>query len=399
MGKTESKKFQLIAKTSFGFEEILAGELKALGATSIEQTTRAVLFEGDQKLMYEANLHSRVALRILKSVGSFPCEDEQGLYDGIRTIDWSQFLDPEDTMAVDAVVNQSNLTHSLYIAQKAKDGIVDQFRNRSGRRPNVDLSKPSVRVHIHLVKNIASISLDSSGESLHRRGYRKMQGEAPLNETLAAGMIMLSGWDTQSPLLDVMCGSGTILIEAALIARRVPPGIFRQEFGFERWKDFDDALWNSIIDEAKEKVLDKPGFRITGIDKSAQIIRDAKENASLARLGGNIDFHTMSFEDYTPDVKSGIIITNPPYGGRISSADLFQLYKNLGDQMKKKYSGWTAWVLTANKEAAKYIGLKPSRKIPLFNGSLECRFLKYDLYKGTKRVKSETSDGEEDDIE
>jgi len=394
LGKGSTKKYQLIAKTSFGFEELLAAELESLGAENIQQTTRAVLFDGDQKLMYEANLHSRVALRILKSIGSFPCANEQALYDGVRTIEWTQFLDPDDTLAVDAVVNQSFLTHSLYVAQKTKDGIVDQFRNRLGRRPNVDLAKPSVRVHIHLVKDIASVSLDSSGESLHRRGYRKMQGEAPLNETLAAGMLMLSGWDTQSPLLDLMCGSGTILIEAALLARRIAPGLFRQEFGFERWKDFDDELWTKIVEDARKNILDKPGFRITGVDKSAQIIRDAKENASLARLGGNIDFHTMNFEDYSPDAKSGMIISNPPYGGRISSNDLFQLYKNIGDQLKKKYSGWTAWILTANKEAAKYIGLKPSRKIPLFNGSLECRFLKYELYKGTRKIKEAESEDE-----
>ena len=377
----------MLAKTTFGFEDILAQELESMGATNILKVTRAVTFDGDDELMYKANLWSRVALRILKPIKSFPAGSEQELYDEVKKIDWSEYMGVDDTLAIDGVVSNSVLNHSLYVALKTKDAIVDQFRDKLGKRPSVDTAHPTVRINVHISKDVGSISLDSSGESLHKRGYRGQTGEAPINETLAAGMVMLSGWDKKSPLIDFMCGSGTILIEAALMAKNIAPGIFRNEFGFERWSNFNNEIWEKIREEAKAGELNKIDFPLIGIEKSHQTLKTAKDNAGNARLADYIRFHAMPFEDYTPDVNSGTVIINPPYGGRITDDDLFLLYKNIGDQLKKKYKGFTAWLLTANKEAAKNIGLKPSRKIELYNGSLECRFLKYELYEGSKKGK------------
>ena len=381
------EKFKLIAKTTFGFEDLLAEELESFGATNILKVTRAVTCDGDNEVMYKANLLSRVALRILKPIRSFPAGSEQELYDEVRKIAWDEFLGTDETLAVDGVISNSTMTHSLYIALKTKDAIVDQFRDKKGSRPSVDTAHPKIRINIHISKDVATISLDSSGNSLHKRGYRNQTGEAPINETLAAGMVMLSGWDRKSPLVDFMCGSGTILIEAALMAKNIAPGIFRNEFGFERWNDFNSDLWEKIRDEAKSVELEKLDFPITGIEKSSITMKMAKENVSNARLADNIKLQAMSFDDYVPDVNNGTIIINPPYGGRITDDDLFLLYKTIGDQLKKKYKGYSAWVLTANKEAAKNIGLKPSRKIELYNGSLECRFLNYKMYEGSKKGK------------
>jgi len=389
---------KLLAKTSFGFEELLADELLAIGASNIQRLTRAVSFEGNEEVMYKANLWSRVALRILKPIASFPAGSEQALYDGIKTIDWSEFLTADETLAVDGVVSHSTLNHSLYVALKTKDAIVDQFRDRDGKRPSVDTAHPKIRIHVHISKDVASVSLDSSGDSLHKRGYRNQTGEAPLNETLAAGMIKLSGWNRQSPLLDLMCGSGTILIEGALMAKNIAPGIFRNEFGFERWNDFDSELWDQVREEAKGAELNKIEFPIIGVEKSFQTMKMAKTNASNARQADSIDFYGMSFDDYVPEVKEGTIIINPPYGGRLNEDDLFRLYQDIGNQLKKKYKGFTAWILTANKEAAKNIGLKPSRKIEIYNGSLECRFLRFDLYEGSKKGKYLSKQGEENQI-
>lgn len=379
-------KFKMLAKTSFGFEDLLIKELQEIGAESCVKATRAVHFEGDQSVMYKANLHSRLALRILKPIKTFPATNEKQLYDEVRKIDWSTYMRVTDTLAVDAVTSHSNLTHSLYVSLKTKDAIVDQFRDQTGERPSVDLRFPTLRINVHLHDNKASLSLDSSGDSLHKRGYREQQGEAPLNETLAAGMVLLSGWDQKSPLTDFMCGSGTIVIEAAMIARKIAPGKFRREFGFERWKDYDDQLWKTLLSESVKAELPSLTFRITGIDRSRQAISYSRDNARAAGVINDIDFNMMRFEDYTPEIPEQTIITNPPYGGRITDDDLFSLYKGIGDKLKGSFPGSTAWVLTANKEASKKIGLHPSAKVPLFNGALECRMLKYDLYKGSKKA-------------
>jgi len=379
--------FRLLAKTSFGFEELLIEELNSLGVTKAEKGVRAVMFEGDHALMYKVNLWSRLALRILKPIASFPAAGEQQLYDEVKKIDWSEYMSENDTLAVDGVVSNSVLNHSLYVALKTKDAIVDQFREKTGKRPSVDINHPSLRINVHISRDQATVSLDSSGYSLHKRGYRNQTGEAPLNETLAAGMVMLSGWDKQSPLVDLMCGSGTILIEAALLARNIAPGIFRNEFGFERWRDFNSELWEQIREDAKAGELDKLNFSLYGTEKSGQVLKIAKENATNARVGDNLRLNAMSFDEFTPPDEKGTVIINPPYGGRITEDDLFTLYSTIGDQLKKKFKGYSAWLLTANKEAAKHIGLKPSRKIELYNGSLECRFLKFELYEGSKKGK------------
>lgn len=385
----------MLAKTSFGFEELLIEELKSIGATDIKKGTRAVFFSGTLETMYAANLHSRVALRILKPVTSFRAANENQLYEEVKKIDWSEFLDADGTIAVDAVTVKSALTHSLYISLKTKDAIVDQFRDKTGIRPNVDLRFPKVRINVHLSDNVATISLDSSGESLHRRGYRAQQGEAPLNETLAAGMVMLSGWDRQSPFTDMMCGSGTILIEAALLARNIAPGIFKKEFGFERWNDFDADLWNLIRERAKSAEKKSLEFEITGIDRSHQMIKLAGQNAAEAGVADDIKFHAQSFEHYTPSISQQTIVSNPPYGGRITDDDLFELYRQIGSQLKKKYEGSVAWILTANKDAAKHIGLHASRKIQLYNGALECRYLKFELYQGSRKASKQEKNTDE----
>jgi putative N6-adenine-specific DNA methylase len=388
MAHEAMKEFPLVAKTSFGFEDILSEELTALGATEIVKAVRAVSFTGSLETMYRVNLWSRVALRVLRPVKTFPASNETDLYKGIQTIDWSEFMSAQDTLAVDAVTVKSNITHSLYASLKTKDAIVDQFRDKTGVRPDVDLRFPTIRINVHISNNTASVSLDSSGDSLHKRGYRTQQGEAPLNETLAAGMIMLSGWDKKTPLTDIMCGSGTIVIEGAMMARNIAPGLIRNEFGFERWNDFDSELWSKLLSEAKESIQ-KIDFPIVGIDRSKQVLRAAVANAEAAGVENDIEFIGMPFEQYMPDEVARTIITNPPYGGRITDENLFDLYKEIGDQLKKKYTG-TAWILTANRDAAAKIGLHATRKIPLYNGALECRFLKYDLYKGSRKASKQT---------
>ncbi|REJ82419.1 MAG: hypothetical protein DWQ44_12520 [Bacteroidetes bacterium] len=381
--------FNMIAKTSFGFEELLADELKEMGARNIKILTRAVMFEGNQKLMYMANYKSRVALRILKPLGSFPCPDEQSLYEGMKKINWSEYMDAEDTLSIDSVVSRSSITHSLYASQKAKDAIVDQFRNRQGTRPGVDTKHPSLRINLHISGDVANVALDSSGESLHKRGYRKSPGDAPLNETLAAAMVLLSGWDKKSPLVDLMCGSGTILIEAGLIARNIAPGKFRYDYGFQKWKDYSEELFNDVTYSCTKEELNELGFKLTGIDKHISVIRQAEENVKSAGLQNEIDLKHMSFQDFQPDENPGMVICNPPYGGRITSEDLFELYREIGETFKKKFTGGTGWLLTANREASHKIGLRPSRKIPLFNGALECRFMKFEMYSGSKKLKKQ----------
>ena len=375
----------LVAKTSSGLEDLLVNEVIANGGREARKGIRSVTFKGTEETLYRMNLNSRVALRILKPIGSFPANNEEQLYDGIGRINWGKYMSADDTLAVDAVTVKSNLTHSLYVALKTKDAVVDQFRKSHGRRPDVDLNRPTIRINVHLSGNVASISLDSSGESLHKRGYRMLQGEAPLSETLAAGLILLSAWKQDSPLTDIMCGSGTIVIEAALMARDIAPGLMRNEFGFQRWLDYDAGLWANLVKEARGRIKDKLGFRIAGVDRNRHVIRQARENSEYAGVDEDIDFHEMKFQDYTPAVSEQTLITNPPYGGRITDEDLFDLYKQMGDTFKKRYQGSTAWVLTANRDAAKHIGLHVSAKIPVFNGPLECRLLKFEMYGGSRK--------------
>jgi len=377
----------MIAKTFFGAEDLLATELEAIGALDIQKGTRAVEFTGDLAVMYKANLWCRTALRILKPVFSFPAANEAQLYDEVKKIDWSPYLEVHQTLAIDAVVNYSGLSHTKYISQKAKDAIADQFREKTGERPSVSLDDPDLRIHIHIYKDQASLSFDSSGESLHKRGYRDDTNEAPINESLAAGLILLSGWDRKSNFVDFMCGSGTILIEAALMARNIPPGIFRDGYAFEKWKDFDAGLWRQIVSDAKAQENKTTGFKITGIDRSVQTVHVAKQNVINAGVNDLVEVHQIPFVVYTPSPGQGTVIINPPYGERLVEENIRELYKNIGDYLKKKFGGYQAWILTSNREAAKSIGLHPSRKIQLYNGALECRFLKFELYSGSRKAK------------
>ncbi len=375
-----------IAKTFAGCEELLAMELENFGATNTRMLTRAVEFEGDLRVMYTANLQSRLSLRILKPVYTFEAADEEMLYREIRNINWSEHFSLNQTFAINATLNQSNLTHSLYAALKAKDAIADQFRDACGQRPDVDTEDPDFRIHLHIYENKCALSFDSSGESLHKRGYRDYTNQAPINEALAAALVILSGWDRRMPLADFMCGSGTILIEAAMIALQIAPNKLRQSFGFQKWKDYDAHLWQAIKQEAKDAELKPDGLQLYGSDISAVVLDKARQNIQHAGLSEVIKLKKCSFENFPVPADQGILICNPPYGLRIEPRDIMDMYQRMGDKMKKDFKGWTCWIFTGNLEVAKFIGLRPSRKIPLFNGPIECRLLKFEVYEGSKKA-------------
>ncbi len=377
--------FLMLAKTMTGLEEILANELHEIGATEIEIFNRAVSFKGDTAIMYKANYWCRTALHILKPITSFYIRREEDLYKKIYDIKWEEYLNASGTLAVDAVVNASVMNHSHYAALKTKDAIVDRFRDLTERRPSVDTENPDVRVNIHLFKNLCNVSIDSSGYSLHKRGYRIKTGAAPISEVLAAGIILLSGWDKQSNFIDPMCGSGTIVCEAALIANNIPPGYYRKSFGFEKWKDFDSKLWEDIKTEALSQQTEFEN-EIVGSDISRESIAIALENAKSAKLHKDIIFNVSSFEEQIPPEGGGVMVTNPPYGERIVPEDIIKLYQEIGNGLKKNYKGYNAWIISSDMNTLKFIGLRPTRKITLFNGPLECRLVKFEIYEGSKRT-------------
>ena len=377
-------KYKMVAKTLQGLEQTLADELKALGAENIQLGKRAVLFEGNKHMLYKANIWCRTALKILVNIHSFPTENEQELYDGISKMNWEEYFTVDETLAVEAVLHYSNLNHSMYAALKVKDAIVDQFRTKHDKRPSVDTVAPTVLINVHIVNNICTIALDSSGDSLHKCGYRAANHEAPLNEVLAAGMVLMSGWDKEQPLIDFMCGSATILIEAAMIALNRAPGMLREQFAFERWHDFDKEMLKEIKDVAKFKALKELPTQIIGCDISTKAVDQALENIQYAFLTDFIDIHKMDFQDFQAPEGDLMIISNPPYGERIQTDKLFELYKAIGSTLKQKYTGCSAWILTSNMEAAAQIGLRASSKRSLVNGSLDCKFFRYDMYKGTR---------------
>jgi len=367
------------AKTVAGMEEVLQGELAILGAMNTKILKRAVSFEGDKAMLYRANYCCRTALRILKPILVFPIVKQEDLYDNINKIPWEDYIGNENSIAVDAVNATSVFTNSQYVALKTKDAVVDRFREKTGSRPSVDLDNPDLRINIHLYKEICTVSLDSSGSSLHKRGYRHVTGPAPLNEVLAAGLIQLSGWDKTVPLYDPMCGSGTILIEANMFARNIPSGYFRPVFGFERWIDFDEALWTRIKDEENAKILDK-GVEIYGSDIASRAIATATENVGFTRFQKQIHLEVAAFENTVPKGPTGMIICNPPYDERLQIDDIIAFYKSIGDVLKKKYTGFEAWIISSDLRALKFIGLHPSKKIQVFNGPLECKFVRFSLY-------------------
>jgi putative N6-adenine-specific DNA methylase len=374
---------KLIAKTFHGLEGVLAEELKGIGAQNIKEVNRAVEFEGDKEILYKANLLLRTAIRILHPIHTFTAADDTQLYDGVKAFDWSTLMDVEETLAIDPVVYSEVFTHSKYVALRAKDAIVDQFRDKLGKRPSVDVENPSVRFVIHVAKDKVTMSIDSSGDSLHKRGYRMGNHKAPLNEVLAAGMVLLSGWDKKMPLIDPMCGSGTILMEAVMYARNYPPGLHKKSFGFMTWKDYDESLWNKVLEEAKSKI-EQPRLRIFGSDASIKAIDIARESALGFRFNRDINFSVSSFEKLEPTYPKGMIIMNPPYGERLmKDKDVVDFYRMIGNQLKQTFIGYDAWVITSNKEALKNVGLKPLEKIRLYNGALECGYHKFNIYDGT----------------
>jgi putative N6-adenine-specific DNA methylase len=376
----------MIAKTFFGFEEILAKELQQLGAQEVEIGTRAVSFKGDKGFMYKANLSLRTALKILKPIYYFKATNDQNLYKGIQGIDWSKYIGENQTFVIDTTIHSDNFKHSQFVSQKAKDAIVDQFREKTGQRPSIDKDFPDVRINIHIAKDQVSVALDTSGASLHHRGYRMATNIAPINEVLAAGMLLLSGWEGQGDFIDPMCGSGTILAEAAMIACHIPANINRKEFAFEKWSDWDPDLFATIESSLLNKVREFH-YTIIGYDKAPSAVLKAKDNIKNANLQDYISIHERNFFDTEKTTKGPLhMLFNPPYGERLD-IQMERFYAEIGDTLKKSYPGTNAWFITANLEALKFVGLKPSRKIKLFNGSLEARLVKYEMYEGSKRTK------------
>ena len=388
-----NQEFELIAKTFQGLEEVLAQELTELGASNIEIGRRMVSFTGDKAMMYRANFCLRTAIRILKPIKHFTAKTADEVYEAVKSIEWENYLDNMSSFAVDAVVFSNEFRHSKFVAYKVKDAIVDYFREKTGNRPSVRINNPDVSFNIHVAEDQCTLSLDSSGESLHRRGYRQEQVEAPLNEVLAAGMILMTGWRGECELIDPMCGSGTIPIEAALIARNIAPGVFRKEFGFEKWKDFDQDLFDSIYnDDSQEREFN---HKIYGYDNNPKANEIATHNVKAAGVTKDVILKIQPFQQFEQPAEKSIIITNPPYGERISSGDLLDLYQMIGERLKHAFIGNDAWILSYRDECFDQIGLKPSIKIPLFNGALECQFRKYQLFDGKYKAFRSDNEGEE----
>lgn len=372
---------QYIAKTLQGLENVLAKELETLGAKDIEVLKRAVSFSGDKAMLYAANIYLRTAIKILQPLTTFRADDVQELYDKILAFNWSDVMDVDDTFTIDNTVFSTTFTHSNYAALKMKDALVDHFRNKFGRRPDVNKLDPTYRFNIRIKENEVSIALDSSGESLHKRGYRTETHAAPMSEVQAAGLILLSGWDVNQPLYDPMCGSGTIPIEAALIANQIAPGLIRKTYGFQKWKDYDASLFRQLMVAAAGEVQQRK-LSIIGSDISSRNIVMAIKHATNAMNENSIKFFTKAFEDAEPPRDKGVLIINPPYGERLQPEHIIEFYKTIGNVLKRKYAGFTAWVFSSNAEAAKFIGLKPSEKIKLKNGPLDCLFLKFEIRDG-----------------
>jgi len=371
--------FAYFATTAKGLEKVLADELAALGIAGTRPVSGGVHFNGSRADGYRACLWVRTANRVLQPLASFPCRSAEQLYQGIADIAWEALLTPQMTLAVDANLRNSTLTHSHASALKAKDAIVDRLRTHYGARPDINPTAPDLPINLHLVANQCTVSIDLAGAGLHRRGYRQERTVAPLRETLAAGMLLLSGWDGETPLVDPMCGSGTLAIEAALIATRTAPGLGR-EFAFQKWLDFEAGSWQALRDEAHRLRRPAP-VPIVGADRDPRALKVAQTNAEQTPAAAGIHWVTRSFATLNPPSASGMLIMNPPYGERLKEQeDLTVLYRSIGDTLKQRWTGWTAWLLTGNPEAAKQVGLKATRRIPLYNGPLDCRLLRYEMY-------------------
>ena len=376
--------FQIIVKTFQGLEQVLASELVKIGATEdLQIHRRAVSFTGDLALLYKANLHCRTAIRVLKPIKTFKAFSADEVYEEIKKINWDEYLDLKKKFSIDSVVYSDTFSHSKFVAYRVKDGIADYFTEKYGKRPSVSVESPDIMINIHIAQNTCTISLDSSGESLHKRGYRVSQNEAPLNEALAAGLIMLTGWDGNCDFVDPMCGSGTLLIEAAMIALNIPPGIYRKEFAFEKWNDFDEGLFDEIYNDQSDEREFK--YKIYGSDISPKAIKIAESNVKSAALSKYIELQVCPIQKLNPQAEKGIVVINPPYGERIMSDDIYSLYAAIGERLKHYFMGYDAWIISSHKECLFKIGLKPSVKIKMLNASLECEYHKYEIFAGKRK--------------
>ena len=380
--------FKIIAKTFQGLEEVLAKELINLGANNVEIGRRMVAFTGDKEMLYKANFCTRTAVKVLKPIKEFKAKDADEVYEETKKIDWEKYMDVKSTFLVDSVIFSENFRHSKFVAYRVKDAIADYWREKSGGdRPNVVISNPDLRIHVHIAEDEVTIALDSSGESLHQRGYKTATVQAPLNEVLAAGLIMLTGWDGECDLIDPFCGSGTILIEAALIAQNVYPGVFRKEYAFEKWKDFDADLFDRIYnDDSQEREFD---HKIYGYDINRQVVQIATNNVLNAGVKDIVSVEQRDFYEFEQPLDKAIMITNPPYGDRITTDDIFDLYETIGKNLKRNFVGNDAWIISHHEELFDKIGFRPSTKYALFNGSLECEFRKYQIFDGKLKERRE----------
>jgi putative N6-adenine-specific DNA methylase len=375
---------RFVAKTLYGLEKVLAEELADLGADDVQPVNRAVLFKGDLSMLYRVNYCVRTALSVLMPLADFRIKSKDDLYKGGSKIEWDKFMDPEDTFSVSPVINSPHFAHTGYAGLILKDSIADQFRNKTGHRPSVDSVDPKIHINLHISHDLVTISLDSSGEPLFKRGYRQEQGLAPLNEVLAAGILFISGWKASATLTDPMCGSGTMLVEAGLTACKIPPGKFRHSFGFQRWKDFDEDLFEKIKLESNGQIMPSQ-VKIFGSDISGQTLQYARANVAKAGLSDIISLEQKDFRDLKSANDNGFVFLNPPYGQRLQPEETDSLYSMIGTTLKHNFAGTTAWLITSNKESLKHVGLKPKEKHTLFNGALECTLLKYEMYQGTRK--------------
>ncbi|MBR3854656.1 MAG: RNA methyltransferase [Bacteroidaceae bacterium] len=374
------EEFELIAKTFQGLEEVLAQELTDLGANNVQIGRRMVSFTGDKALMYKANFCLRTAVRILKPILHFKASDADEVYNVIKSVEWSEYLDSNSTFSVDSVVYSDVFRHSKFVAYRVKDAIADYFNEREGRRPSVRLNNPDLIFHIHIAHEECTLAFDSSGESLHRRGYRVETGAAPINEVLAAGMILLTGWRGECDFIDPMCGSGTLPIEAALIARNIAPGVFRQSYAFEKWIDFDEELFRSIFDD--DSAEREFSHKIYGYDVDGRMVACARRNVKSAMMGDIVSIECRDIKDFQEPAERAVMVVNPPYGERLVSDNLLGVYKELGSRLKHAFQGNEAWVISSSYDCFDQIGLKASARIPLFNGDLDCELRKYELFQG-----------------
>jgi len=378
----KNMEFEMIAKTFRGLEEVLATELVNIGANNVQLQRRAVSFTGDKALMYKANLCSRTASRILKPILTFDASNPDEVYDQIKKINWDEYMTVDSTFAIDSTIFSEEFRHSKFVAYRVKDAIADWFMEKYEKRPSVRLDGPQIMINIHIAERKCTLSLDSSGESLHKRGYRVAQTEAPLNEALAAGMLLMADWHGQSNFVDPMCGSGTLLIEAALIALNIPPGIYRSSFAFEKWNDFDEELFDTLYnDDSYERPFN---FKIYGSDNSPRAIKIAEQNIKSTGLSKYIELQVMPVQKLEAPAPNCMVVTNPPYGERITSDDIYGLYAALGTTVKHKFAGSTVWVISSHEECLDKIGLKPTERIRLLNGSLDCWYCRYDIFEGKR---------------